>query len=173
MGDRILWGEKVIPRVLVLWFGLGASTGFLLWTLRSDSQEIQRLETGLAFYGSSLLIGLLVGGISLLLFRWVGAEWESIGLVGYLSSLFYLGFLKVLGWSFIPWLLIVAVFILLRVFLHRKKDLAVGPSLVLFHVMGTVSGLYMAFHLRDFLKGWGPFQDVVKGLWLILSQGIF
>jgi hypothetical protein len=100
-------------------------------------------------------------------------EWESIGLMSYISCLFYLGFLKVLGWDLIPWLLILVGLILMGALLHRKKGLVVRPSLFLFHWMGTMSGLYMAFHMRDFLKGWGPFQDVVKSLWLILSQGIF
>ncbi len=161
-----------IVRNLILWISLSASTGFLFWILRGDPQEIQKLETGLPLYGSSLLIGLLVGGILLVLLRLVRVEWESIGMVSYISSLFYLGFLKVLGWRLIPWLLIVAMLIMVRISLPRRKVLAVYPSLVLFHAMGTVSGLYMAFHLWDFLKGWVPFQDVVRSLWLVFTEGI-
>jgi hypothetical protein len=100
-------------------------------------------------------------------------KWASVGWSCYISSLLYLGFLKTLDWHWAPLFLLVVTVAWIGVVLTKNLYIEARPSLLLFHVMGTMSGLYMALHLNDFLKGWVPFQEVVQGLWRVVTQGMF
>jgi len=166
-------GFPVLKKALVLWMSLGFSLSFLLWSIWANSNEFQSIDAGLRLYGATLLPGLIGAGVILGLMFSFKMKWASIGWTCYISSLLYLGFLKTLDWHWVPWFLVVGTAVWIGVVLSRNIYFETRPSLFLFHVMGTMSGLYMAFHLDDFLKGWDPFKEVVGGLWLMLSEGLF
>ena len=156
----------------LLWVCIGLSLTFLFWVLRGEPDTIQNLEVGLKRYGSYLIPSLILAGLLLGFFRLLGVTARAMGWMAYISALFYLGFLKVIGWNITPLVLLFSGIILMLFFIWKKSDFEIRPSLLLFHGMGTISGLYMSFHLKDFLKGWSGFQDMVQGLWTILSEGI-
>lgn len=148
------------------WLGLSAPMAFFIWTLSSGPAELQLLKIGWPRYLLSLMAGLIVSGILVLLIRPTSAKHQT-ALLGYAACLGYFGFLKVLGWSLLPWLLMIAI-IPAYVYLHRSR-VTVGSSVLILHVMGTMTGLYMAFHLQEFLAAWEPFKDVVASMWLMIT----
>jgi hypothetical protein len=84
--------------------------------------------------------------------------------------LLYFAFLKFAGLPLIPW--IIGLLAMAAFLLNRRKLEDGGSSMLLLHLMGTISGLYMSFHLHEFLSGWDPFTDVVASIWLVLIAPI-
>lgn|GEM_PF-1316036 len=154
-----------VSRLIVPWFGLGASAGFLLWIILSSPGELQQVPVGLRRYLFFLSLGLAASGVVCAVL-WFRRAWHVAARLNYLSCIFYFGFLKVLGWKFIPWALVavsVAGF-----FRHADPSIENRWSLLLLHAMGSLAGLYMAFHLGDFLRPWGAFAQVAGSLWLLI-----
>jgi hypothetical protein len=158
-------GRGVAP-MLILWASLGAASGFLLWSLRVEAAGADALEASLRLYASSLLIGLLLSGIALACLR---RHSSALGWVSYASGVVYLGFGTALGWSPLPAALAVSAAAVI-VFGRARWVVAAEPPLLLAHVMGTVSGLYLFFHLREFLSAWPAFREVLAALWMLLSR---
>ena len=161
-----------LGKIGLLWVSIGLSLTFLFWVLRGEPDTLQNLEAGLKRYGSYLIPCLTLAGFLLGFFRLLGVTARAMGWIAYISSLFYIGFLKVIGWNMTPWVLLFLGIILMLFFIWKKSDFEIRPSLLLFHGMGTISGLYLSFHLNEFLMGWPGFQDMIQGLWTILSEGI-
>jgi len=159
------WGR--VSRLLVPWLCLGASSGFLAWVIFSGPGEMQQVLVGLRRYLLFVPAGFAAAGAVCVLCWFRGAGGVAARL-SYVSCIFYFGFLKVLGWSFVPWALIVVAII----GFSRSNELSIETrwSLLLLHVTGTLAGLYMAFHLNDFLYPWEPFKDVVRSLWLLTIE---
>lgn len=151
---------------LILWASLGAASGFLLWSLRVEVSGVAAVDAALRLYVSSLLIGLLCSGIVLACLRALRRQPSSLGFVSYASCVVYLGFGKALGWLLLPELLAAAAAGLV-VFGRARWRVAGEPALLLAHAMGTVSGLYLFFHLGEFLSAWPSFRDVLQGLWML------
>jgi hypothetical protein len=151
---------------LILWASLGAASGFLLWSLRVAAAGAAAVEASLQLYASSLLIGLLLSGIVLACLRALREQSSSLGFVSYASCVVYLGFGAALGWPLLPELLAASAAALM-IFGRARWLVAVEPPLLLAHVMGTVSGLYLFFHLREFLSALPAFRDVLQGLWML------
>jgi hypothetical protein len=86
------------------------------------------------------------------------------------SCLLYFAFLKFAGLPLIPW--IIGALVIAAFLLNRKSPEEGGSSVLLLHSMGTISGLYMSFHLHEFQSGWSPFTDVVASIWLVLTAPI-
>jgi hypothetical protein len=155
-----------VGSTLILWLSLGAASGFLLWSLRVESTGTDAIEASLRLYASSLMIGLLLSGIALGGLHALRRDSSGLGLVSYASGVVYLGFGTALGWSLLPALLAVAAAALI-VCGRGRWVVAAEPPLLLAHVMGTVSGLYLFFHLREFLSAWPAFREVLQGLWML------
>ena len=155
------------------WVALGFPFTFLIWVERFHSQSFQTVEVGVQLYLSSLVFGWVLAGLFLGILRVFKSRWWSLGWVGYGSVLFYIGFLKTLNVEWVPWLGVAGWVVFTLYGVYGKKHLAAQPSLVVIHAIGTLSGLYMTFHLTEFLKGWEPFLDVVQGLWMVMSRGLF
>ena len=156
-------GRPIAP-ILILWASLGAASGFLLWSLRVEAAGADAIEASLRLYASSLMIGLLLSGIALA--GWRG-HFSALGFVGYGSGVVYLGFGTALGWSLLPAVLAASAAALI-VCGRARWVVAAEPPLLLAHVMGTVSGLYLFFHLREFLSAWPAFREVLQGLWMLV-----
>jgi len=111
---------------------------------------------------------LIASGVIVLVLRLAaGTSIGTLGLVSYVSCLFYLGFGKVFGGDAVPWaMLAVAVVVLL---ISRRRAIPVAPPLLLLHAMGTMSGLYLFFHLREFWNAEPAFRDVLQALWIWVS----
>lgn len=152
--------------MVILWASLGAASGFLLWSLRVEAAGADAVEASLRLYVSSLLIGLLLSGVVLACLRALREQSSALGFVSYASCLVYLGFGKVLGWPLLPELLAASAATLM-VFGRARWLVAGEPPLLLAHVMGTVSGLYLFFHLREFLSALPAFREVLQGLWML------
>lgn len=149
------------------WLAATFSMGFLLWVIGSDVAIIGQSRPDLARYGIFLGAGLVAGGIACLLLRLLSGSWGSAKSLGYVSCLVYFGCLKTLGWVIVPWVTILLVAALFTLPAVRKIDVP-GRSVLLLHGMGTMSGLYMSVHLKEYLGGWEPFKDVLVGLWLFI-----
>jgi hypothetical protein len=160
--------RNAIAPTLELWVGLGAATGYLLWAVRVEPAGVEGIETALRLYASSLLTGLLVTAAVLACLRWLRMPPASLGMVSYASCVVYLGFGKALGWTVVPWALAAAAGVVM-VLARTRRHVPAGPALPLLHTMGTVSGLYLFFHLREFLSAVPAFQDVLKALWLLIA----
>ena len=158
--------SKRISRLLVVWLSLGLATGFLLWITLSGLGELEQVAVGLRRYLFFLLpVGLAAAGVICTLL-WFTDYWVFVIRLSVVSCVFYLGFLKVLGWAFIPWVLIaVAAIGLFRI---RKLAIETRSSLLLLHSMGSLSGLYMAFNLDKFLQPMELFMETVQSLWLLV-----
>jgi hypothetical protein len=153
--------------LVIPWLCCGASIGFLLWIIFSSSGELHPAPVGFRRYMFFFPVGLAVSGVAGALLWFFGA-WSVAGRLSYLSCIFYFGFLKVLGWPFVPWiLLIVASIEFMRT---REVQVVTRWFLLLLHVMGSLAGLYMTFNLGRFLQPWGSFQEVVRSLWLLVSR---
>ena len=161
-----------LGKIGLLWVCVGLSLTFLFWVIRGEPDTIQNLEVSLKRYGSYLIPCLILAGFLLGFFRLLGVTGKAMGWIAYISALFYLGFFKVIGWGITPWFLLFLGIILMVFFIWKKSDFEIRPSLFLFHGMGTISGLYLSFHLNEFLMGWPGFKDMIQGLWTILSEGI-
>ncbi len=95
--------SKKMSRLLVVWLSLGLATGFLFWITLSGSGELQQVAVGLRRYLFFLLpVGLAAAGVICTLL-WFTEYWVFVVRLSAVSCVFYLGFLKVLGWVFIPW----------------------------------------------------------------------
>lgn len=141
---------------------LSAAVCFLLWTILSGPGELQSVPVGLHRYLVFAPVGFATAGAACALL-WFSGAWRTAAHFSLASCTVYLGFLKVLAWNFIPWVLIfVAGIGFVRA---RQSSLETSWSLLLLHVMGTIAGLYMAFHLNEFLYGWKPFEEVIRSLW--------
>jgi len=158
--------SKRISRLLVVWLSLGLATGFLLWITLSGLGELEQVAVGLRRYLFFLLpVGLAAAGVICTLL-WFTDYWVFVIRLSAVSCVFYLGFLKVLGWAFIPWVLIaVAAIGLFRI---RKLAIETRSSLLLLHSMGSLSGLYMTFNLNKFLQPMELFMETVQSLWLLV-----
>lgn len=158
--DRKWWG------LLISWLGLGAATAFFLWVITSSPAEMRQLDAGLSRYGFFVLLGMAMSGMAAVIMRLNGVQHE-LTVVSHASCVVYFSFLKVLGWNFIPWLLVTLT---IPLFLYLRKSASkAGSSALLLQSMGTLSGLYMSLHLHDFISGWVPFQEVVAGMWLLIT----
>lgn len=152
---------------LISWVGLAAAAGFWLWLFNSAPSDVSNIEYQLSRYPVFLLLGAAVSGIAALTARVLQKDRE-FALLSYTSCIVYFGFLKVIGWSLIPWITIALV---LPAFMYlRRSNARIGATLLLLQCMGTVAGLYMSFHLQDFLGAWEPFKDVVGGMWLLITD---
>jgi hypothetical protein len=152
---------------LAAWLGLGLSAGFLLWVVGSGEHGLAAPAAALGAYAWWVLVGLAVAAVLVA----VGAAAQQrawLARASYASCLFYLGFLVVLDWRPLPWVLLAGACLLLVPL--RRSDLtnASGP-LVLLHAMGSLGALYMSFQLRTFLAAWPAFRDVLAALWLALT----
>ena len=158
--------SKRMSRLLVVWLSLGLATGFLLWITLSGLGELEQVAVGLRRYLFFLLpVGLAAAGVICTLL-WFTDYWVFVIRLSAVSCVFYLGFLKVLGWAFIPWVLIaVAAIGLFRI---RKLAIETRSSLLLLHSMGSLSGLYMTFNLNKFLQPMELFMETVQSLWLLV-----
>jgi hypothetical protein len=129
----------------------------------SGPGEMQQAAVGLPRYLAVAPYALAGAGV-LCALLWFGRTWQISAPGSYASCVVYFGFFKVLGPDFVPWLLtalaVGAYFIVSKPFRARW-------TLFLLHAMGTMTGLYMAFHLPDFLAGWEPFKEIVHSLWLL------
>lgn len=165
-------GEITVPRwavaiPLAAGLGLALSIGFLLW-LVAGGVNPARPEIALASYARWLLAGSMAGAVLTAAIP-VSARAAWLARISYASSVFYLGFLAVLGWPALPWVLFAAACALLAAL--RRSDLAnAGTPLLLFHVMCSLGALYMTFQLGKFLAAWPAFLDVLKGLWLVVAS---
>ena len=92
-----------------------------------------------------------------------------LGPISYASALLYLGCFKVVGWTALPWVLLIGA-CLVAVLLHRRTSIRQSPSLLLLHAMGTSSGLYLFFHVNEILGAWDAFRSVLAGLWLLAAR---
>jgi hypothetical protein len=158
--SRAWWG------LFISWLSLGAAMGFFLWTINSSPVQMQKLEAMLSAYGVFLGSGMVISGIVVFVMRLNGMQ-SQLTAVACASCIVYLGFLKALGWNLVPWILVTLTIPLF--FNFRKSEIKSGSSMILLQSVGTLCGLYMSLHLRDFLAGWGPFQEVVAGMWLLLT----
>ena len=161
-----------LGKIGLLWVCIGLPLTFLFWVLQGEPETLQNIEIGLDLYGFALIPCLMLAGILLGLFHLFGVTGRAMGWIAYISSIFYIGFLKVIGWNMTPWVLLFLGIILMLFFIWKKSDFEIRPSLFLFHGMGTISGLYMSFHLNEFLMGWPGFKDMIQGLWIILTVGM-
>ena len=156
---------KSMSQQLIPCFGLGVATGFLLWVMFSGTGELQQVAVGLQRYLYFLLpVGLATAAVVCALL-WFAGAWSFAASLSYVSCVFYFGFLKVLGWWFVPWVLIVVAVILS--FRSRKLVIETRSPLLLLHLMGSMGGLYMTFNLGKFLQPWGFFMETVQSLWLL------
>jgi NADH:ubiquinone oxidoreductase subunit 6 (subunit J) len=165
--------SNVLKKGLIAWVTLGLSLTYFVWVERFDSQTFQTVETGVRIYGDTLFPCFVGAAVILGILLILKMKWASIGWICYISLLFYFGFLKSLNGGWVSFILVVGFAGLIYVVLRKKNHFEVHSSLVLIHVMGTMSGLYMSFHIKDFLNGWIPFQEVIQGLWLLVTQGVF
>ncbi len=149
------------------WIGLAAPVGYLLWILRIGPAASEHVDAALQLYASSLAVGLATGGAALLLLHWASPRPAWLGSISYASALLYLGCLKVVGWPALPWALLIGA-CLVAARLRRRMSIRQSPSLLLLHAMGTVSGLYLFFHLPELLGAWAPFRSVLAGLRLLI-----
>jgi len=151
---------------LIPCFGLGSAAGFLLWIIFSGTGELQQVQVGLQRYLFFLLpVGLAAASVVCALL-WLAGAWSFAVSLSYVSCVFYFSFLKVLGWDFIPWVLMAVAVIV--VFRNRKLVIEAQSSLLLLHAMGSLAGLYMAFNLGKFLQPWEFFMETVQSLWLLV-----
>ncbi len=150
----------------VYWLALSGATGFFLWLVNGSPAELREIQAGLARYAFFLLPGAAIAGTVTLTMRALGAR-RLLAILCYSSCMVYFGFLKVLGWNLMPWVMVALIapaFVRLR-----KTEASAGSTLLLLQCMGTMAGLYMSFHLQDFLGAWEPFKEVVAGLWLMIT----
>ena len=148
---------------------LAAAMTFLIWVVNSNAEQMSDVRGGLNRYTDSLPLGASIAvaifGITYLF----GAQ-QKITLLLQTSCLLYLGFLKFVGLPVAPWVL--GALAIAAIFLYRKDAREDRSSMLLLHSMGTVTGLYMSFHLQEFLSGWGPFTDVLASIWSVLTAPI-
>jgi hypothetical protein len=148
---------------------LAAAITFFLWAINSNPEQMIELRGGLFRYISYFPLGALIGGTICGMMYLFGARQDMTSLLQ-ASCLLYFAFLKFAGLPIIPW--IIGLLAMAAFFLNRRKLEDGGSSVLLLHLMGTISGLYMSFHLHEFLSGWDPFTDVVASIWLVLIAPI-
>jgi hypothetical protein len=165
MAASLLPSSGRLSWVLIPWLCCGASVGFLLWILLNGPAELQQVSVGLRSYLLLLPTGLAAAGVVCAVL-WFAGIWGIAARLSYSSCIFYFGFAKVLGWAFVPWVLVVAAVIGFSY--TKKRSIEIRWSLLLLHAMGTLTGLYMAFHLNGFLRPWGLFMETTRSLWLLL-----
>ena len=82
------------------------------------------------------------------------------------SALVYLSAAKTLGWYFAPWLAIGAA--LVATFVRRGENPALRGSLLLLHLMGSLSGLYFVYQAGGLIGSYAEFGAVLRDLWLLV-----
>jgi hypothetical protein len=159
----------VRPGHFLQWFCLSSAGAFAAWTLGSSPADLRQLEIGLPRYLVYLLAGGVIGGVLGTVLRRRASAARFTGPLLCASCLLYAGFLKTLGWPSVPWWLLAAVSVLT---LARPARLQLPPhwgSLALLHSMGTMTGLYLSFHLTEFTAAWGAFRQVAGALWRLTT----
>jgi len=141
--------KKGIPRSL----SLGLAFGFFLGVLQADPFE-ENLSAVMHFFYLSLPIGVLVGLVLGGALEKMGGETHPLDALLLASYFLYLGFLKTLGWGFIPWVAVGFALVagILSWFLGIRAWK--GKIILLFHVMGYMSALYLFLHLKRYFEGW-------------------
>ena len=162
------WSRKIFSFLTAL-LCLGAAITFFLWAINSHTEQMVDLRGGLFRYQSYIPLGASIGGAICGMMYLFGARWSMTSLLQ-ASCLLYFAFLKFAGLPIIPW--IIGLLAMAAFLLNRGKLEDGGSSVLLLHLMGTISGLYMSFHLHEFLSGWDPFTDVVASIWLVLIAPI-
>lgn len=146
------------------WLGLGAAIGFLVWVLQASvAPDALTLDAALPSYGWSLATGLVASAVVVLVLRLTFASIGTLGLVSYVSCLFYLAAGKIVGGDAVPWAL--AGLALVVILVRRNHSVAAEPPLLLLHAMGTVSGLYVFFHLPALVAAVPAFRAGLLALW--------
>jgi hypothetical protein len=164
----VTWGRRIFSFLTAV-LCLAAAMTFFLWAINSNAEQMLDLRGGLSRYSSYIPLGASIGGAICGVMYLFGAQRDMASLLQ-ASCLLYLAFLKFSGLPAIPW--ISGMLAVLAFFLYRKKSDDGESSLLLLHSMGSITGLYMSFHLHEFLSGWGPFTDVVASIWLVLTAPV-
>jgi hypothetical protein len=164
----------VTPTKNILWFlttllCLSAAMTFFVWAISSSAEQMTDIRDGLYRYTGFIPLGAAIGGAILGMTYLSGSRRDMASLLQ-ASCLLYFAFLKFAGLPLIPW--IIGALVIAAFLLNRKSPEEGGSSGLLLHSMGTISGLYMSFHLHEFQSGWGPFTDVVASIWLVLTAPI-
>jgi hypothetical protein len=148
---------------------LAAAMTFLIWVVNSSADQMPDVPGGLNRYTNLLPLGASIGVVIFGIMYLFGAQ-DKITLLLQTSCLLYWGFLKFAGLPVAPWVL--GALVIAAIFRYRTPPREDGSSMLLLHSMGTITGLYMSFHLHEFLSGWGPFTDVLASIWLVLTAPI-
>jgi len=156
--------KKIFPRVI----SLGLPIGFFLGVLQANTAETSVAHLMRNFY-FSFPLGLFIGAMLWVVIQWVRKGQSLLDAVLLGSSFIYLGFMKTLGWEWIPWVF----FALCLVAVFLGWYLGVRPwrseTVLLFHVMGYGSSLYLFLHLKKYLSGWDTTFETVG----LLFQWVF
>jgi hypothetical protein len=143
---------------------------FFIWVLNGDLQQTADVRIGLARYTAYIPLGASIGGATAVALYLLGARRELAWLTQ-ASCLLYLAFLKFAGIPFVPWMLgmLTTVVTMVAIYSHRKEQEKKGSSVFLLHVMGSIAGLYLSFHMQEFLSGWEPFKSVATSIWALAA----
>jgi hypothetical protein len=154
MREVDIWMKwHVWRRVLLRSLTVGLAVGYFLGLIRILPGESGIGGVMSSFY-SSLVIGIVIGLILSITVEQIRRGKGLLDVMLVASLFLYLGFIKTLGWSVIPWVaLTLALFAGLIIWFLGIRVGEVGIVLLL-HGMGYMSGLYLFLHLRDYLKGW-------------------
>lgn len=158
--------DRRLSSIVSAWLGIGAAAAFFAWALELGSGAAPAVDVTLPTYGWALLLGLAASGVVVALGSALGqVTW--LARASYASCILYAGFLTTLGWSWLPWLLIVAAIVMV-VALRRRDVSHAAAELLLLHAMGTLGALYASFQLHAYLAAWPAFREVASSLWLVL-----
>ena len=153
-----------LVRLLIGWLCCGLAATFLLWTTLSAPGELQQIPVGLGRYFYFFPFGMAVGA-ALVILLWLVAADDYLAGISLNAALIYLGVLKTLGWTPVPWIALgagVVGFISRRTIRQELRW-----TMLLLHIMGSLAGIYLAFQLARMLGPWRLFGETIRSLWLL------
>ena len=157
--------SRTAVMLVVAWLCCSFSGAFAFWSIGSPVGLLQDPGNGIARYLYGLQLSLVAGAILVAVLRFAGLQ-RFLSRLALYGTLIYFGAAKTLGWYFAPWLAIGAA--LFGMFIHRGGDPEIRGSLLLLHVMGSLSGLYFVVQAGGLLGSYAQFGEVLRSLWLLV-----
>jgi len=154
----------------ILWRGLsiGLALAYFIGLILVKDPAGGLIQVMNAFY-FAFPFGIFLGlGVASLM-HWLGKGKTPLDGILLGSFFIYLGFLKTLGWFFIPWFALFLASVAGGLAWFLRIRVWKGGTGLLFHGMGYMSGLYLFLHLKEYLKGW----DITLSNLSLIFQWIF
>jgi hypothetical protein len=141
------------------WACLTLPIAFVLWTLTVMPESLRDGPASAPLYALMLVpaavAAAVIAGLLAIVRR---GEWS--GRVCYAAALAYLAAFRAAGLTWAP----AGALLLVATAALAGRPRRHVPALLLVHVMGTCGGLYLAFSIERYARGWQPLLGLLRAL---------